>query len=272
MRAAEPLPGIEKEINDGNLKPDAPWGLVVYRTCYNDEAGWQRVRGYLEALVRESLKERSRDSMLERHRFVFMDDEACFGGASAAEIRDNFEHWAREQLDQNWAAQPVTEAMRLEMYGPRNQPRQGQMFYAGTRYNVCAVIDDVCLQSFDEKWPGLHGLIMLVRREWDPSLEEGDAAEAGGGGDSVHPDYDDGWMVDLSEGPNGWIYVPACEYVDLYDTLSDGDEWQQDHRFMYPSLVYGAMGLERSPGFWRRAVPRRGPRPTSHFSKESGQG
>ena len=35
------LEDLEETLSRKTLKPDSPWGLAVYRTCYNDEAAWQ---------------------------------------------------------------------------------------------------------------------------------------------------------------------------------------------------------------------------------------
>ncbi|PNY25608.1 Uncharacterized protein TCAP_04452 [Tolypocladium capitatum] len=243
-RAQDRLEEIDKELNNEHLKPDAPWGLAVYRTCYDDEVGWQKMREHLETRVRESLEYYVNDGMLQRHRFVFMDDKTQFDGASPAKVRDHFEQWAKEELARNWAAQPVTEEMRHDMYGPPDNPDNGALSWAGTRYHVCVLIDDVCLLSLDENRVG--PIFMLVNKDFGIPHEITE--------DNEHPDYEDGWMVDHNEGPGGWIYVRSSEYVETYNALHDRNEWGEDDRFMYPSMVYGDMGLERSPAFWREEV------------------
>ncbi|KAM0324586.1 hypothetical protein ACHAQA_007972 [Verticillium albo-atrum] len=257
-RAADRLPGIESELTDPDLRPDAPWGCVVYRTRYDDEAAWLRMCAYLETQVRESLEGRGVmwEAMTARHRFVFVEDRALLEGASPAKVRGLFEARADEELERNWAAQPVTGEMRGEM--------KRVSTHCGTQYNVCMLVDDVCLQSLDEEWPGLSPVVMLVRKAWDPSIVREE-------GDEVHPEYEEGWMVDHDEGPNGWIYVAALEYVDLYSALQDPYEWEEDHRFMYPSYVYGSlgMGLERSPGFWKKGLEIAGKKAGEHSDTQS---
>lgn len=246
-RASADIPaGIDGELHNQHLKKDAPWGLAVYRTCYDDEAAWQKMRSHLESQAPRSfasLDERRRESVLARHRLVFMDDEERFRDASLASVRDDFEQWARDELLGNWAEQPVTEARRSELFGASGADGDGGIdMSCGTRYNVCAVVDDVCLESLDR--PGGPGpLMLLLRKCYDPA--------PGVDGDQVHPDFDEGWMWDKDEGPNGWIYVGVDDYVHLYDGLCDWDTWQEDFMFMSPSAWYSQMSLERSPAFWR---------------------
>ena len=139
---SDALKFTEETLKNEQLKPDAPWGLAVYRTCYDDEAKWQKMLEHLETEVPESDEDNSRiDALLKRHRFVIIDNKTQFDGASLTMVRDHFEQWSKEELERNWAQQPVTDEMRIHMYeGPSG---------SGTRYNVFIVIDDICLMSFD---------------------------------------------------------------------------------------------------------------------------
>lgn len=240
LMAAEPLEGVEAEVDNkwGYFKPDAPWGMAVYRTCYDNEAKWQKMRKHLETTIRKELEDRSRHSILKRHQFVFMDDRSLFDGASPAKVRDHFDQWAKGELKRNMAQRPLSD--------DSHRSHEELMKLAGTRYHICMLIDDVCLQSVDVSQTALRELVMLVKKDSDLASESKVEQD-------IHPDYEDGWMVDHNEGPGGWIYVEALEYIKLYDMLSsDHNDWYEDHMFMYPSLVYGNMGLKRSPGFSRR--------------------
>lgn len=83
--------------------------------------------------------------------------------------------------------------MRADMYGPPDNLEYGRSFTAGTRYNVCMLIDDICLLSLDENRTG--PLVMLVKKQWGTDVATEDY--------QVHPDYEDGWMIDHDEGPGG---------------------------------------------------------------------
>ncbi|KAL3958587.1 hypothetical protein ACCO45_006749 [Purpureocillium lilacinum] len=219
------LEDLEETLSRKTLKPDSPWGLAVYRTCYNDEAAWQEMKEDLEARPRESMEFYVDDGLFDRHQFVFMDDKARFDGATPYESRGHFAKWAREELARHWAVQPVTEEML--------QRDIDQLIdTAGTRYNICMVVD-----------------------EREPAVaEQGHAHGAPDDADDQHPDYADGWMYDRNEGYGGWVYSSTLEYVDTYDKLSDCNNWEEDWMFAYPSVVYDNMGLERSPAFWRDEI------------------
>lgn len=235
------LEDLEETLSRKTLKPDSPWGLAVYRTCYNDEAAWQEMKEDLEARPRESMEFYVDDGLFDRHQFVFMDDKARFDGATPYEIRGHFAKWAREELARHWAVQPVTEEMLR-----RNIDQL--IDTAGTRYNVCMVVDDVSLLSLS-KDTLMGPLTMLVNRRLGPPVVESLEDE-----DDQHPDYADGWMYDRNEGYGGWVYSSTLEYVDTYDKLSDCNNWEEEWMFAYPSVVYDNMGLERSPAFWRDEI------------------
>ncbi|KAL3300174.1 hypothetical protein RB213_008809 [Colletotrichum asianum] len=217
------------EIGNDELKPNAPWGFAVYRTCYSDESSWRRMRQHIETCIQDTV--------------TFIEDKQSLDTAGPVQVKVHFDTWARQELARNWKERSETPEVGLFPYGGPPSPKQ-MMFY-GARYNVCMVIDDVCLQSVDETRKHTGPVALLLKREWQPiRFREGD---------DVHPDYEDGWMIDHDEGPNGWIYVRASNYVQHYNDLNEWyNDWDEDHMFMYPSVVYEELGLKRSPGFWRQ--------------------
>jgi hypothetical protein len=50
---AEPLKELSNSLF---LKPDAPWGLAVYRVSYSDDAAWDRMLSILRQNIESSLK------------------------------------------------------------------------------------------------------------------------------------------------------------------------------------------------------------------------
>ncbi|KAF5514919.1 putative sterigmatocystin biosynthesis P450 monooxygenase STCB [Colletotrichum fructicola] len=216
------------EIGNDDLKPNAPWGFAVYRTCYSDESSWRKMRQHIETCIQDTVGHplhHVRRTLRSRHQVTFIEDKQSLGSAGPVEVKVHFDTWARQELARNWKERSETPEVGLFPYGGPPSPKQ-MMFY-GARYNVCMVIDDVCLQSVDETRKHTGPVALLLKREWQPiRFREGE---------DVHPDYEDGWMIDHDEGPNGWIYVRASNYVQQYNDLNEWyNDWDEDHMFMYP--------------------------------------
>ncbi|KAF4839613.1 hypothetical protein CGCSCA4_v011067 [Colletotrichum siamense] len=227
------------EIGNDELKPNAPWGFAVYRTCYSDEISWRKMRQHIETCIQDTLDHplhHVRRTLRNRHQVTFIEDKQRLDSAGPVEVKVHFDTWARQELARNWKERSETPEVGLFPYGGPPSPKQ-MMFY-GARYNVC-------LQSVDETRKHTGPVALLLKREWQPiRFREGD---------DVHPDYEDGWMIDHDEGPNVWIYVRASNYLQHYNDLNEWyNDWDEDHMFMYPSVVYEELGLKRSPGFWRQ--------------------
>jgi hypothetical protein len=91
---AEPLNVLNKSRY---LKPDAPWGLVVYRVSYSDDAAWDRMLSVIRQEIESSLamrKTQPDSDLLSRHDLVVMDDRCIFEGASHEKIREHFNTWS----------------------------------------------------------------------------------------------------------------------------------------------------------------------------------
>ncbi len=87
--SSDSLDGIDEVLNPYELKLDTPWGMVVYRASYRDDAAWeQMVRQLLKELV-EGLEISGRLDLLPRHRFVLMDDRSKFDGATPERVREH---------------------------------------------------------------------------------------------------------------------------------------------------------------------------------------
>ncbi|KAH6687316.1 hypothetical protein F5X68DRAFT_207193 [Plectosphaerella plurivora] len=243
--------GIDADLSLQDFKPGTPWGLAVYRTCYEDEAAWQGLVANLTNFGGRSFWPVDGQYMPGRHQLAIMNDRAQWDGADRVAVRDHFAQWARAEMERNMA-EPEKDA------GPKNRayPPDHLDDY-GPRYNVFGIVDDICIESMHRQKP----LLMLVRRDWEPMTEEEMRDSYDG---DIHEDFEDGWMVDHTEGPGGWIYTETSDYVQHYGHLENIDEWSDDNMFMYPSIVYGGdfcagrrigrMGLERSPGFWREEM------------------
>jgi valyl-tRNA synthetase len=243
MAASEPLDGLEDALACPLLAPGrAPWGLAVYRVAYGGagaDAAWRRMLDLIGAKVREDLEMMDRLDLLPRHRLVVVDDRARFDGASPDRVREHFTEWAEEELRRNWREEPVTDDEIARWY-PTGRLDQ----YAGTRYNFCLLVDDICLESL-EKMSG--PVVKLVRK--DLALDE---PELGVGEDGDDGD-DPGWEGGVTNGEFedvGWMYMHLSEYVDVQNNLHEPDNWVDD--YVRPPLMHWPDDFETAPGFWRR--------------------
>lgn len=208
----------------------------MYRTCYDDEAAWQKLRA---EICDVSFNAASMRYLIDRHKPVFMDDKAKFDGADRVKMRDHFREWSKAELDRN-LLEPIS--------SPSHAPSDWRD-WLGPRYNMFGVVDDVCIESVHRKKP----LLMLVAIDWEPLTAEDMLSKYG----EYHPDWEDGIMVDHTEGPGGWIYTDVSRYMEYYGYLTCALDWTEDFMFMYPSLVYQEMGLDKSPGFWKEEMAAR---------------
>lgn len=86
------------------LKPDAPWGLVVYRAVYgkDSEEPWKQMLGLLRDTVTKTPHQSSSfirpvqsDPQFEP---TVMEDEQRFAGADSHTIREAFQEWVADDL------------------------------------------------------------------------------------------------------------------------------------------------------------------------------
>ncbi|KAM3513350.1 hypothetical protein MY11210_003034 [Beauveria gryllotalpidicola] len=69
-RLADLLRQVASTINLDRVKPDAPWGLVVYRTVYSDDVAWRRMLDELQdPVVSLPYKSAPNLELYTRHRF-----------------------------------------------------------------------------------------------------------------------------------------------------------------------------------------------------------
>lgn len=238
----DPLQGIAEALTLDDLKPSAPWGLGVYRTAYDDDAAWARMRDALSRAAANALELHGRtDSLLPRLSHAFMKDRAALSGAGVRDVRRRFTAWAAEELRRNWRRGRETlppaeeEARRAGVDGPG--------YFAGTRCNYCLLVDEVCLKSLDRS---ASPVVKLVRKNF---ADEG--ADGGGRSRVVVSLAWEGGVPDSEEGDVGWMYLPVAAYVDCCNQLHDPEFWH-DGYYVRPPLTFLNRDFAPAPGFWRR--------------------
>ncbi|KAH7317109.1 hypothetical protein B0I35DRAFT_479884 [Stachybotrys elegans] len=227
-KMADPLTVLDER---SFLKPDAAWGLVVYRVSYSDDAAWDRMVSSLRQDIDSSLAkyQQLQPQLSSRHQLVLMDDKAKFQGASLETIRRHFTDWCVNELRRNWRSglAPATDSTDyLERAGPR--------------YNFCFLVDDICLESLEKMD---NPVVKLVSRDWTPDSQDDEPEEEerlDWEGGETNSEYED----------VGWMYVNAYEYVDVQNQLRDGGDWAD--MYVRPPLMRFEDDFDQAPGFWRR--------------------
>ncbi len=230
------LEGIDDSLNERSLKPDAPWGSVVYRAAYGNDVAWeQMLRLLLEGLI-EGLEASGRLDLLSRHRFVVVDDRSQFEGATPERVRGHFNKWVLEEFERNWRepTMPEADVARIRSGGR-------DLDFAGARYNFCLLIDDICLESLDRNLSGIPVAKLISKRE--PYLAEYEE-------ERTCPW--EGGMTDDEFENVGWMYKEVCEYVRIHDQLQEPDTFYDEAYYHRPPLLGWAIDFERAPGYWRR--------------------
>ncbi|KAL3456231.1 hypothetical protein BJX64DRAFT_271062 [Aspergillus heterothallicus] len=131
------------------------WGLVVYRSTYNNDRDWDEFLYRLEHRTHEMLDRRYPAHLVSRFRLSVLEDKAAFDRAMTAGIRSHFQAW--------------TESAVEEEQGAGAQPRNAQ------RYRFCLQVDEAALQSvLQGPGPGrtraydFAGFVRLINKEWEP--------------------------------------------------------------------------------------------------------
>jgi hypothetical protein len=225
------------------LKADAPWGLAVYRVSYSDDAAWSRMLSVLRQDIESSLAmRRAQPDLSSRHEMVVMDDQSKFEGAGLEEIREHFHRWSVDELQRNWCAdrEPATEDEITGAAGSTNY-----LFRAGSRYNFCFLVDDICLESLEKM---NIPVIKLVSGHRTPESEQDEAEE-----DEEDEKLD--WEGGKTNGEFedvGWMYVGTDEYIDVQNQLQEDDFWPE--MYLRPPLMRWEDDFNDLPGFWRRSA------------------
>ena len=230
-----------RDIDDGlwtfQLKPDAPWGMVVYRASYDDDAAWERMLVEIFDTLVSSLESEDRLDLLSRHQLVVMDDRPQFEGATPDSVREHFNKWVQEELKRNWRVPPMPDDEVAKV----KAANQGIDRSLGVRYNFCLLVDDICLESLDRRPPILK-LVDKRERGFDEyemeSLESEEILAWEGG--VTNSEFED----------VGWMYQCAAEYVEHQNRLGESDNWSDEYQ--RPPMMDWDFDFSHAPGYWRR--------------------
>lgn len=117
---------------------------------------------------------------------------------------------------------------------------QNSFVNGAARYKFCLFVDDICLESLDQKgsnWP----VVKVLEKNWGPLPADQRQYK-------IHPDYHDG-ETDQEEEEVGWMYMPADWYMEWYELLTKEDDFYG----FYARPPYISLGWPEDEvvGFWR---------------------
>ncbi|KAM3427186.1 hypothetical protein MY4824_009603 [Beauveria thailandica] len=238
---ADPLRKVASTINLDRFKPDTPWGLVVYRTAYGDDAAWRRMLDELQDPVTSLAYEPAPNPELcTRHRFEIMDDQSQFQGAAMQALRDTFSTWVVDEYRANLNEEhrPSVEEINVDM----------AISLAGARYNFFLVVDDICLESLDQACGPVVKLVQAAGHEGlDYSLSAEEIQERG-------PKKEDSeWEGGLTENEFenvGWMYIETSDYAVFQEYLAEPENWEDE--YLRPPKLRSLDGFEDAPGSWMK--------------------
>lgn len=204
------------------------WGFVIYRCDYSDDALFDRFIAYL----REQAERYHRDSQQDRTtglylRWTIMQDREALAGLTKHQLRRRFIEWR--------------DGLSVERDGPGAEHRITPYL---PRFEYCVHIGMDSLDSLRAHEDALRAgqkthaappvLFSILRAEQrSPGLPEGyDPDEDEGEGDEY--DEDPAKALPAIEGCTdedvGWTYVPADDWVTLYEELHDDQSWYYLYR------------------------------------------
>jgi hypothetical protein len=233
--------GLNKELESFHswsyVKPDAPWGFVVYRAVYGNESDepWERMLGMIRDTVAGSLPPKDLKEPVQldpRFELTVMEDEERFSNADSHTIREAFREWVADDLpprvlntDKEGGIDNIRAMIRSNIirepqeYGP-DEPRH-PWWVAPPRWSFCFFVDDICLRTLNRA-DGFCEVVKMVNLRFH-----------GGRCENIAEGWEDGETDDPEEDV-GWMYANPRSHRTWYQVLSDPSNWDDDVWYMRP--------------------------------------
>jgi hypothetical protein len=219
------------------VKPDAPWGFVVYRAVYGKDSDepFKRLLGLFQDRVSGFLppndlkKPVKSDSHFE---LTVIEDEERFTGADSHTIREAFREWVAEDLppqvrypDREGGIDYIRAMIRSTIrefheYNLNEEPLH-PWWEAPPRWCFCLLVDDICLRSLDRP-DGFGAVVKMVNLRYHKGRCES-IAEGWEDGETDNP------LEDV-----GWQYAAAYSHKAWYNILSDPSNWDDEVWYWRP--------------------------------------
>ncbi|KAK7981401.1 hypothetical protein PG988_003639 [Apiospora saccharicola] len=232
---------VDTALSDTDVK-DPAWGFVIYRCAQGHVSEWNRAVQGLQNSMQSSLEYYRRQDLLPPHDLRAIDDPALYG-ATHGQVREHFLSWGLNDLKTKLYPDidPTMKYLSTRYHGPE---------YHRPRYQYCLIVDDICLESFDQAKDGYDRFFPAVKllslQWWGPTVEE--EGVDGEVGSESHPTNDDvDWWFDQDV---GWMYMSVSDYADRYTSLSSGGMWDRIYT-RPPYFDTLSDGDDEFMGYWR---------------------
>jgi hypothetical protein len=220
------------------VKPDAPWGFVVYRAVYGKESDelWKRMLGLLRDTAAGYLPPnelRKPVGLDPQFELTVMEDEERFAGADSHTIREAFREWVADDLPprvlnpdreggiDNIRAMIRSNNIRETYEYTRNKEPLHPWWKAPPRWCFCLLVDDICLRSLN-RTDGHGEVVKMVNLRFHKGRCE-----------SIAEGWEDGETDDPQEDV-GWMYTNAFSHKAWYQVLSDPSDWYDEVWYWRP--------------------------------------
>ncbi|KAF2130128.1 hypothetical protein P153DRAFT_385365 [Dothidotthia symphoricarpi CBS 119687] len=221
---------IDASLNHYAIRPDAPWGFVVFRTVYgvDSDAPWAHMLKLLRSTVTNSLSLSTRTDLLPRHELTIIEDEEMLTGADAHTVRHAFRAWIADDLtprlrDPNKYGGSAQ--VRSKLLSNDAHDEKHPVSSLPSRWNFCLFVDESSLRSLDASIGSGSPVIKILTTDW----QEDRVAV-------VAEDWEDG-ETDEDWEEVGWMYMDVREYVDMYNRLDNAFDWRDFYQRPYKGYV-----------------------------------
>jgi hypothetical protein len=223
---------IDASLNYYGIRPDAPWGFVVFRTVYgvDSDARWARMLECLRSTVTECISYADQTELLPRHQLTIIEDPETLSGADSHTVRHAFRAWVADDLtprllypERDGGSERIRSKLRSNDAHDANHP----VLCLPPRWNFCLFVDETCLRSLDSSRPYASPTIKILTTDW---TNDRVAVVAEG--------WEDG-ETDHEFEEVGWMYVDAQDYVEWYNRLDSAFEWSDFYERPYKGYVEG---------------------------------
>ncbi|KAF2703705.1 hypothetical protein K504DRAFT_463429 [Pleomassaria siparia CBS 279.74] len=221
---------IDESLNHYDMRPNSPWGFLVFRTVYgvDSDAPWARMLQHLHSNVANTMSYSNRIDLIPRHYLTVIEDEETLAGADAHTVRHAFRAWVADDLTprfRNPERYGGSAQIRSKLLSNDAHDEKHPVSTLPPRWNFCLFVDDACLRSLDESIRFGASVIKILTTDWP---EDRVAAVAEGWEDG---ETDEEWE-DV-----GWMYISVYEYVDVYNRLDDAFRWHDFYERPYKGYV-----------------------------------